>query len=188
MNVSMQGSLLKMLILGTLTCAGGCQHVPKATDTGRSSFVVVEPRRPPPAVASKEAAEVVSSEQYREAEAIHPLVMPVYPPKALAARAGAATIGVHVTVDASGAVVDIRPSLLAVSVTPPKFADDFRKAVEVAVRQWRFKPARVLHLETATEGGFTYQRVTRTETTEAEFDLAFTFTPTGKVETGAAGK
>lgn len=167
----------------------GCQHPPKATDTGRSSFVVVEPRRPPPpTVTPNETIVPVSREQYREAEAIHPLVMPVYPPRALAAKAGAATVGVHVTVDASGAVVDIRPSLLAVSVTPPKFADDFRKAVEVAVRQWKFHPARILHLETAIEGGFTYQRVTRTETTEAEFDLAFIFTPAGKVEAGAAGK
>ncbi len=167
--------------------AVGCRHGPKAADTGRISFVPVEPRRPPPpAVPPNESIVPVSREQYREAEARHPLVMPAYPPKALASKAGAATIGVHVTVDATGAVVDIRPSMLAVSITPPKFADAFREAVEVAVRQWKFKPARVLHLEAATEGEFTYERVTRTETIEAEFDLSFTFTPSGKVETGEA--
>lgn len=176
------------MLLGPLIGIGllmtpGCRHVPKAPDTGRISFVPVEPRRPPPpAVSPNEAIVPVSREQYREAEAKHPLVMPVYPPRALAASAGAATVGVHVTVDATGAVVDIRPSMLAISVTPSKFANDFREAVEVAVRQWKFRPARVLHLETATEGEFTYERVTRTETTEAEFDLAFTFTPSGKVE------
>lgn len=151
--------------------------------------MVVEPRRPPPPEPSdKELVEPASRANYRDAQAIHPLVMPVYPPKALAAKAGAATVGVRVTIDPSGAVTDIRPSMFAVSVTPPKFADDFREAVEVAVRQWRFHPARVHHLETATEGEFTYQRVTRTELVEAEFDLAFNFTTAGKVETGETGK
>lgn len=165
----------------------GCRHV-APTEKGTSSFRVVEPRRPPPAVTSNETIVPVSREQYRDAEAKHPLVMPVYPPKALAAKAGAATIGVHVTVDASGAVVDIRPSMLAISVTPPKFADAFREAVETAVRQWKFAPARVHYIDVVTEGDFTYHRVTRTERIEAEFDLAFTFTTSGKVEAGAAGK
>lgn len=172
------------VLLGLLWGAG-CRHAPKIQAYGSSSFRVMEPRRPPPPEPSlKDVIEPTSRANYRDAEAIHPLVMPVYPPKALAAKAGAATVGVRVTVDPGGTVVDIRPSMLAVSVTPAKFADDFREAVEMAVRQWKFEPAKVLHLETATEGEFTYQRVTRTETIEAEFDLAFTFTTTGKVEAG----
>lgn len=164
----------------------GCKHMPRGAAYGSSSFRVVEPPRPPPPQGSGEAIEPVNRANYREAQAIHPLVMPVYPPRALATQAGAAVIGVRVTVDSSGVVADIRPSLLAVSVTPTKFADDFREAVEVAVRQWRFAPARVHYLERVTEGEFTYERVMRTEMIEAEFDLAFTFTPAGKVEAGTA--
>jgi hypothetical protein len=161
----------------------GCQHGPAVPETGRSSFTVVEPRRPPPPEPSeKELVEPVSRANYREAQAIHPLVMPVYPPAALAAKAGAATVGVRVTVDANGAVADIRPSMLAIGFVPSKYADDFRAAVEVAVRQWKFAPARVHSIERVTEGEFTYDRVTRTELIEAEFDLAFTFTLSGRVE------
>lgn len=128
--------------------------------------------------------EPVNRANYRDAQAIHPLVMPVYPVKALAARAGAAQVGVRVTVGVDGRVGNIRPSMLAVTITPPEFADKFREAVEAAVQQWKFKPARVHYLERVTEGEFTYERVTRTEVIEAEFDLAFTFTPSGKVEAG----
>lgn len=162
----------------------GCRHV-SPPDIGRSSFVVVEPPRPPPPEpSSKETIEPVSRSNYRDAQAIHPLVMPVYPAKALKAKTGGATVGVRVTVDPSGAVIDIRPSMLVISFTPSQFADDYRDAVEVAVRQWKFAPARIHHIERITEDGFTYDRVTRTEMIEAEFDLAFTFTVDGEVTAG----
>ncbi len=165
----------------------GCKHAPMNDARGSTSFRVVEPPRPPPPQESdREMVEPVNRANYRDAEAIHPLVMPIYPPTALAARAGAAMIGVRVTVDTNGAVADIRPSMLAVDVAPPAFAEAFREAVEGAVRQWKFAPARLLYLERRREGEFTYERVTRTERLEAEFDLAFTFTPSGKVEAGEA--
>jgi hypothetical protein len=177
------GGTFVMFVLVT-----ACRHAaPTGADTGHTSFQVVESRRPPPPESSPEKPpDPVSQTQYREAQAMHPLVMPIYPRKALAAKAGAAQVGVRVNVDANGAVADIQPSMLAVNILPQKFADDFRDAVEVAVRQWKFKPARVLYVEIATEKGFAYSRVTRIETTEAEFDLSFTFTPSGKVEAGGA--
>lgn len=71
------------------------------------------------------------------------------------------------------------------TIAPPEFAEEFEKAVEVAVRQWRFVPARAQYIETVTgSGGFSYDRVARTEDVEAEVDLAFTFTPNGKVQAG----
>ncbi len=165
----------------------GCKHAPKSEAHGSTSFRVVDPPRPPPPQASgKEMVEPVSRSIYRDAEAIYPLVMPVYPPAALATRAGAVTVGVRVTVDANGAVANVRPSMLAVTITPREFAEAFRGAVEVAVRQWKFAPARLLYLERRTEGEFTFDWVTSTELIEAEFDLAFTFTPSGEVEAGAA--
>jgi hypothetical protein len=132
------------VMLGILW-GSGCKHAPKGGVYGNTSFRVVEPPRPPPPPgSSREMIEPVSRANYRDAQAIHPLVMPVYPPAALAARAGAATVGVRVTVDASGVVTDVRPSMLAVTITPPEFAEAFREAVEVAVRRWKFAPARAL--------------------------------------------
>ena len=173
------------VLLGILGSAG-CKHAPRDEARGSTSFRVVEPPRPPPPQGSGESIEPVKRSIYRDAEAIHPLVMPVYPPAALAARAGAATVGVRVTVDANGAVTEVSPSMLAVTITPPEFAEAFREAVEVAVRQWKFAPARVLQLERRTEGEYTFDWVAHTEMIEAEFDLAFTFTPSGKVEAGEA--
>jgi len=116
-------------------------------------------------------------------------VLPVYPARALAARAGGVQIGVHLVIDAQGLVSEIRPSMVAVTLVPAEFADDFQRAVEAAVQQWRFEPARIEQIETVTgDNGFTYRRVRRNEPTEAEVDLAFAFTPGGKVQAGAARK
>jgi TonB family protein len=160
----------------------GCRHAPVLADTGRSSFVMIEPPpAPPPKTSSSEVKGPISSTSYSDARPIHPLLLPVYPPKALAAKAGAATVAVKVTVDANGRVTDIRPSLLSLS-TPGPFADDFRAAVETALRQWRFLPAEVREVEFLEEGGTSYSRLKRSEATEAEFDLSFTFTAAGRVE------
>lgn len=121
---------------------------------------------------------------FREAEPIRPLVMPIYPAAALKSKTGRAQVGVRVAVETSGRVGDISTSMLAVS-TPGPFAPAFRDAVETAVRQWRFRPAQIIQQELAPlPAGGSYWRVTRRESTEAQFDLVFTFTETGKVEAG----
>ena len=112
-----------------------------------------------------------------------PAALPVYPARALKGRRMPVTVGVRIVVGVDGRVTGVTPSLLVFS-TPGPFAGEFFEAVEAAVRHWRFTPARVEHVETVTEQGFSYQRVTRSEGQEAEFDLAFTFTPSGKVEAG----
>lgn len=123
--------------------------------------------------------------QYREAFLAGKPVLPEYPARALARKAGKAQVGVRVTIDAAGRVADVSPSLFAISIIPPGFAEDFNRAVETAVRQWKFQPARIEYVETVSAGGITYERVTRSENLETTVDLSFTFTATGKV---AAGK
>ncbi|HWA24933.1 MAG TPA: hypothetical protein VG734_04590 [Lacunisphaera sp.] len=104
--------------------------------------------------------------------------MPVYPARALAAKAGATTVGVHLSVDEHGAITDIRASIWVVSFPGP-FAEDFRAAVEAALRQWRFRPAETVEVEQVQQDGFTYARVAKREAVATEFDLAFDFTPDG---------
>jgi hypothetical protein len=166
----------------------GCRHALPA-DIGASSFTVVDAQRTASASNQVIVGEVGEpspakyTEDFRQAVPLKTtVVLPVYPAKALRAKAGRVTVGVQVTVDTAGRVTDIGPSLLTYN-TPGPYAEDFLEAVNVAVRQWRFQPAEVLQMETVKSGDFAYQRIARTTKTETKLDLAFTFTATGQVET-----
>jgi hypothetical protein len=162
----------------------GCRHAPApAENTGHSSFAFVDQPVGPPPVSSGEPIQPSSRSQWREATVKDPVVMPVYPKPALKAKTGRSTVGVHIVVDGKGRVAEIRPSMLVFN-TPGPFADDFREAVELALHQWQFTPARAEYYEIVHDGDATFNRVTRTENVETEFDLAFTFTEDGKVEQG----
>lgn len=139
--------------------------------------------RPPPAPASggRVSEAEPSGAQYREAFLAGKPVLPVYPARALAKKAGDAQIGVRLTIDATGRVSDVSPSMFAVSISPPGFAEDFYQAVETAVRQWKFQPARIEYVEKVSGGGITYERVARSEKLDATLDLSFAFTAAGKV-------
>lgn len=180
-------NIFRMVVLLSVF-TGGCRHTPAPVGTGRSSFVVV---RPPPAPSPKsspsEAKEPTTNSEYHEAQPNYPLIMPVYPPQALAAKAGWATVGVKITVDVTGRVADIRASMVAFS-TPGPFAEEFLKAVETALRQWRFIPAENRKMVYVENKDISYYRVTRREATETELDLMFTFTASGSVQQGTPGK
>lgn len=183
--MKLRGALVGLMVL----VMSGCMHTAPVA-TGASSFRVVErPPAPPPKAGGNASVRPVSRAQYRDAQIKGEPVLPVYPARALAAKAGGAQVGVHLVIDAQGRVSDVQPSMVAVTIVPPEFAEDFEKAVEAAVRQWRFVPARAQYIETVQgTGGFTYDRVARTEDVEAEVDLAFTFTPNGKVQAGNSGR
>lgn len=183
MKVRVKVTGLWILVFGTLAGAGGCRHAPVAPDTGRSSFVFVQPPMRPPPESNGEVIEPARRSQWREATLQEPFVSPAYPRKALLAKAGRNIVGVRITVDPTGRVSDVRLSLLVFS-TPGPLAEDFRDAVESAVRQWQFTPARAEYIEIVHEGEATYNRVTGSENVETEFDLAFTFTADGRVVLG----
>lgn len=174
--------ILGVSILGLI----GCRHEPaEATGTGASSFAFVErPAGPLPArTVTTEPVEQKPLEEYREARPVYPLTNPVYPPRALKARAGRTTVGVRITVDVAGRVSDVAPSMLVFS-TPGPFADEFREAVEAAVRQWRFRPAEIEKLEFVQAPTVSYNRIISTQKVETQLDVAFNFTATGGVELG----
>lgn len=164
----------------------GCRHAPvEAAGAGASSFAFVErPAAPPPArTVTTEPVEQRLLEEYREARPVYPLANPVYPPRALKARAGRATVGVRITVDVTGRVSDVAPSMLVFS-TPGPFSDEFREAVEAAVRQWRFRPAEIEKIEFVQTPALSYSRIVGRQKVEAQLDVAFNFTATGGVELG----
>ncbi len=65
---------------------------------------------------------------------------------ALAAQAGKCVVFVTITIDARGTVTEVLPTWQRLSI-PNRFSDEFLDAVKVAVRSWRFKPARIVYWE-----------------------------------------
>jgi hypothetical protein len=180
-----------LLLVAIALFGGGCRHVPTPpSDTGASSFRFVdEPPVPPRKGKVTEGSNgPIVEEHFIDAEPILPLAMPVYPPHALAAKAGLVTIGVKILVDTDGRVSEVAPSMLTFS-TPTRYSDEFDQAVETAVRQWRFHPAQqyALRIFRSGEGGGPPKELHR-EKTETYFDLAFTFTASGKVLQGSSVK
>ena len=178
------------LLFLTILLAAGCRQVTPPPDTGTSSFAFVEAPTVglTPKAAVGEAKAAKSMDDFREAEPINPLATPIYPARALAAKAGAATVGVKILVDAEGRVADVTPSVRTFT-TPGRYAEDFFAAVQAAVKQWRFWPARIEHVEFVEAPGLVaYSRVIGTEKMETQFELSFTFTATGGVLGGAPGK
>jgi outer membrane biosynthesis protein TonB len=101
---------------------------------------------------------------------------PPYPPRALAGGiVGLARVAVNVTIDREGRVMQISPSFAALSTFGP-YADDFREAVERALREWRFYPAEVRQIElVVAPDGVAYRRAKRVDRVESQLDLVVTF-------------
>ena len=170
----------------------GCRHAPiEPPQAGASSFVFVEaPSLSVPPASSNSTFEDSGQkkfEDFREAEPIYPLAAPIYPAKALAAKAGQATVSVRIKVDVRGRVSDVVPSLVGFT-TPGRYAEDFREAVGEALRQWRFRSAVIEKVELVQTPQVSYSRVISSQKAETEFHLVFTFTSSGKVLGGAPGK
>lgn len=183
---------ISTILWAILAAAGaglaGCQHALNAPRlSGQSAFRFVEA----PVRAEVSAAEAKILAAPREpidgilpAEPILPLAVPTYPPIALGTHAAPVVVGVRITVDPSGHVASVGPSLVCFSTPTPRAAE-FHAAVEAAVAQWRFEPAEWRHLVPVTNlRGGGYWQVTRSEKTEYAFDLSFTFSTTGEVLPG----
>ena len=116
-------------------------------------------------------------------EAIGELARPIYPPSALAQHAGAAMVGVRLTLDLEGRVASVAPSLAVLS-SPGPFAAEFREAVETVVRQWCFRPAEIRHLEMVADPGGPYLHLASREPIEWMLDVQFRFSASGQVLAG----
>ncbi len=169
----------------TGTLLAGCRHTavaPAAPDEGSSSYRFLTPD---PASSKKAGVGIPGPQplvQTINAQPILPLAVPVYPPVALKARAGMATVGVRITVDTAGRVENVQPSLALVTI-PAAFSAEFQAAVEEAVKQWRFRPAEFRQLELVKDPGGDFQRVVKRENVAWAFDVEFTFNATGDVLT-----
>jgi hypothetical protein len=103
----------------------------------------------------------------------------------MARRAGEAMVGVQLTVGVDGRVSDVASSITTLS-SPGSFAGEFRAAVESAVRQWRFVPAEIRHLELVKHPQGDYLSLVRREPIEWKLDVQFRFSASGEVAAGGA--
>ncbi len=76
-------------------------------------------------------------------QALGNLEPPIYPARPLDARFGAATVVVRIVIDEAERVEQVLDSPLMASSAVP-FAEDFRRAVDDAVRGWRFSGGGIL--------------------------------------------
>jgi TonB family protein len=120
------------------------------------------------------------------------LRLPVYPPAALAARAGDAHVVVRIVIDTEGRIADVGTSPLGAS-SSGRFAPEFRDAALRALRQWRFTPGRLEQIadgpDADADGRPDYRKVTRTEPVRVFYDVRFDFeivSGEGRVRTSAS--
>jgi hypothetical protein len=171
-----------VLAIGGLLLPGCQQTSTRTTAEGHTSFAFVEA----PAIGGRQRSLELANERdavdvLDAARPVEPLALPHYPPQALRGGAGLMLVGVRIEVDADGRVTEIEPSLASFS-TPGPYAEQFRAAVDAAVWQWRFRPARRRHLEPVKLGdGSVYWRASNETNVATALDLAVTFQASGEV-------
>jgi hypothetical protein len=170
------------LAIGALLVS--CQRVPETVIAhGEASHQFVSPPPMPPPVRKDNPGPVVVERKPRDVF-VPPTAEgeqdnPIYPAAALAESVIPVTMGVKITIDATGHVSAVGSSLAVISV-PHKFSADFQAAIEAAVYQWRFKPAEIRHV-VPMPGPGDYWLVQGVEKVESSLDVAFTFSSTGAV-------
>jgi len=161
------------LLLASLS--GGCHGV---AQQGQSSIELLEPIASPQAKTSRkvEASKDIVVDEIAPS-LIGEMTKPIYPPDALAARAGECVIYVTITIDAKGRVSDVTPSWDRLNL-PGRFTEAFLEAIRVAVASWNFEPTRLVYWERSgtDENKYLYAEVVPSRT-----DIKFTFAATGKV-------
>jgi hypothetical protein len=103
------------------------------------------------------------------------LLMPTpdYPPAALAGGGPSALVGARLSINAAGVVEDVIDSPRMAAYSGP-YAAEFRQAVDVAVRRWRFTSARIQTLGPASPDS-PERPVAATRRVPTYLDFAFRF-------------
>jgi hypothetical protein len=112
-----------------------------------------------------------------DAKPIEPLATPSYPTGSPKPNADSVTIVVKMVVGADGRVEDIGRSMADLSVSTP-FSQECFEAVKDAVARWRFEPAQIAVVEPQANGR---PRIVSSTPTERRFEIAITFSSSGRV-------
>ena len=168
-KIKASGCLL-ILLLG-----GGCAAHWSGTSAGE-----IVPPPPVPVTPSDPNQKLTQADQtldYIDARPKAPMPIPVYPPKALAAKLGAYTLFLTLTIDEQGNATDIHPSPSRIEL-PNAYSEAFFEAARDALQTWTFQPAKRVYWR--KEPGKEREYL-RTEPDTVTFEVKYTFDASGKV-------
>jgi hypothetical protein len=104
--------------------------------------------------------------------------LPKYPENALGVHDGPHHEVVRIVIDPEGHVSQVADSPMAQSDGGP-FAEDYRRAVEAAVKTWRYDPGTLRHVEDGPDhdgdGKPDYKIMTSSDRVAVYYDIRFTF-------------
>lgn len=163
-----------VVLLGLAAC--------RTAREGHSSFDVLPPPRLPGPIPATKSKPAPGDSDIRidcvAARARRPLSSPVYPPTAPAARAGAFTAYVTLTINGSGRVVEAKPSSAPVGL-PNDYSGDFFPAIDAALETREFDPARYVYRQRRPNEEDKYLRADPARQT---IEVRFVFRESGVVE------
>lgn len=170
------GKTLAVALLISLAIDSGC----RAPLRGTGVFEILgAPAQAIPAPAADSAVQEETGVriEYVAAQARGPLATPVYPRAALAAGAGECVVYATLTVDESGKIRDVVPSLTRINLKN-RFSGDFFNAARAAVMSWDLTPALYVYYQKGPDGA---EKYVRTEAVAVTVEIKFTFEASGKV-------
>jgi hypothetical protein len=170
--------ILPLAIAAFSVLESGCQHAPRS-----ASFEFVDPTRlqMPATDASKLRIEK-SRTMFVDATPIEPLARPVWPNGRPSPPPQPLTLKVRILVDEGGRVQGLTKSIADFSV-PSQFSERCFEAIRVAVDRWRFEPAQLMVVEPQNDGR---ALMVSSSLVGTSFEVAFTFSSTGKVDSTMA--
>jgi len=156
--------------------------------TSRKPLQVIPPSAPPPAAGktsysyifdpANPALGLPADVQFVRPMATETAALPTYPESALAARDKAHREVVRIVIDDHGSVGQVLDSPMEPSDGGP-FAADYRRAVDAAVRTWRFQPGELRHVKDGNDldgdGKPDYKVMTSAERVAVYYDIRFMF-------------
>lgn len=164
---------------GLLLAVVGLAACRQAGPTGASAFTLVE-ETGAPMPAPTDAAKMRLDGPVTVDLPPKPVglqALPEYPKAALGAGLRDVEVAVTLTIDRSGRVSEVGPSLARIPYTTA-FHAEFLAAAEKAVRTWQFEPGQSVHLEPQADH---VPVVTGAEAEESRITVAFTFSQSGRV-------
>lgn len=150
-----------------------------AAGAGQSSFAIIEGGYAASQGTPQGGSEPIEKKTIQVAASlIGRPVAPKYPDLARQANAGAAMIGVRITIGTDGSVIDVSDSPVILSLPNP-LQHVFRATVEETVKAWRFRPAVIETYEPGQDldhdGKADYSRLVSSVRLESTCDLRFDF-------------
>ena len=173
--MSMSTEILKwsasIILFSLAACSRPHSVVPIPASAGQSSFLFL-PNEPSPDALPKKDEEIVPP------LASGQLALPSYPPAALAAKFGYATMVLRLVIGTDGRIAGIEQSPHKIS-SGGAFEKEFRASIEEAVQKWVFHPAEWRRLEDGEDlngdGKIDFRRVVESRKIVVHYDVQFEF-------------